>query len=118
MDDGARETGNARSRKNVTEEGRYPPDFMAPRRREQSWEVQCRLDDVEPCLVAISIINTMKNNWDEAGGAGRAGTPLGTSGIIEKIAFLLLRFFVINHWLLGYKYRLASLPGDADGVLL
>lgn len=43
---------------------RYPPDFMAPRRR--SLKVRYRQDDdVESCLVPISIINTMKNNWGE-----------------------------------------------------
>lgn len=40
---------------------RYPPDFMAPRRR--SLKVRYRQDDdVESYLVPISIINTMKNN--------------------------------------------------------
>lgn len=51
---------------------RYPPDFMAPRRR--SLKVRYRQDDdVESCLVPISIINTMKNNRKKKGRGRKRG---------------------------------------------
>lgn len=56
-----RERDREESKGENREGTRYPPDFMAPRRR--SLKVRYRRDDdVESCLVPISIINTMKNN--------------------------------------------------------
>lgn len=70
---------------------RYPPDFMAPRRR--SLKVRYRRDDdVESCLVPISIINTMKNNREREGEREKASRNVW-SYLVKKDCISSLAIF-------------------------
>lgn len=83
--------GREESKGENREGTRYPPDFMAPRRR--SLKVRYRQDDdVESCLVPVSIINTMKNNREKKKGERERGIR-GTSGIWLKKYCISLTIF-------------------------
>ena len=100
MKDGGEVRGRKRGReesKGENREGtRYPPDFMAPRRR--SLKVRYRQDDdVESCLVPVSIINTMKNNREKKKGRERKGDQRNVWYLVKKILCFFNNFFLSIH---------------------
>lgn len=86
LEEREREREREESKGENREGTRYPPDFMAPRRR--SLKVRYRRDDdVESCLVPISIINTMKNNREKEREREKASRNVWSIWL-KKIVFL------------------------------
>lgn len=86
LEEREREREREESKAENREGTRYPPDFMAPRRR--SLKVRYRRDDdVESCLVPISIINTMKNNREREREREKASRNVWSIWL-KKIVFL------------------------------
>ena len=82
-----REREKGRSRKDETVKGTLPSGISWRHGVANSLKVRYHRDDVEPCLVAISIINTTKNN---RGSDEPSRKRLASS---KKIVFLLGPFF-------------------------
>lgn len=91
-----RKRGREESKGENREGTRYPPDFMAPRRR--SLKVRYRQDDdVESCLVPVSIINTMKNNREKKKGREKKGDQRNVWYLVKKILCFFNNFFLSIH---------------------
>lgn len=88
-----RERDSAKS-KGRRREGKLPSRIPWRRDVANRLKVQCRLGDVESCLVAISIINTMKNNRaNERGGEDRT---LEERLVLSKRLYFFLDDFLLS----------------------